>query len=99
MATPRIIREKETFKTESIVNVDGEDVRFHVKTSVNYERLTFKITPIITMIHGDGEDFEKAVRAAVRECRNEAKARLSQYREETGIGTQTDLFAPEASAA
>jgi len=88
----RIIREKETFRTETIVNLDGQDVKFYTKSSVNYERLSYKVQPIITMVHGDSQDVDNALLEAKRQCIAECKTRLAQYREETGIGTQGDLF-------
>ena len=89
----RVIKEKETFRTEQVVNIDGTDVKFYVKSTVNYERLTYKVQPISTLVHGDDEQVDQAIINSVRECRNECKNLLSQYREESGIGTQTDLFA------
>ena len=89
----RVVREKETFRTEQIVNIDGVDVKFYVKSSVNYERLSYKVQPVITMSHGDSDEVDEAMKISVRECRNQCKARLAQYREDAGIGTQTDLFA------
>lgn len=88
----RVIKEKETFRTEQIVNIEGNDVKFYVKSTVNYERLTYKVQPVITTVHGDDEQVDQAILQSVRECRNECKALLAQYREETGIGTQGDLF-------
>ena len=89
---PRMTREKETFKFEEHVNVDSSDVKCYVKCSVNYERLTYKVQPIVTLVHGWQEEvqhvFLSLVSAGVQEC----KRRLDQYREETGIGTQKDLF-------
>ena len=94
----RVIKEKETFRTEQVVNIDGNDVKFYVKSTVNYERLTYKVQPVITLVHGDDEQVDKAIIESVRECRNECKDRLAQYREETGIGTQADLFASSTPA-
>lgn len=99
MSTPRMIREKETFRTEQVVNIDGDDVRFFCKCSVNYERLTYKVQPIITLVHGDSKEFDKAILESVRECRSECKRRLDVYREEAGIGTQGDLFAGEPAGS
>lgn len=95
---PRIIREKETFRTETIVNVDGEDIKFYTKSSVNYERLTFKVQPVITLVHGSGKDMDGAILDCVKECRDECKKRLDVYREEAGIGTQGDLFTGDSPA-
>ena len=78
----RVIKEKETFRTEQIVNIDGQDVKFYVKSTVNYERLTYKVQPIITLSHGDDQAVDKAIIDSVRECRNECKSRLFQYRED-----------------
>lgn len=88
----KMTREKETFKFETFVNIDGEDVKMYAKCSVSYERLTYKIQPVITLIHGwDSEvaaEFDILVDNAVAECQE----RLAKYREESGIGTQGDLF-------
>lgn len=96
---PRIIKEKETFRTESIVNIDGTDVKFYTKSSVNYERLSYKVQPVITMVHDESEDIDKAILAAKKQCVTECKSRLSKYRDETGIGTQGDLFSKGEPAA
>ncbi len=90
---PKMTREKETFKFEGFFNNDnGEDVKCYAKCSVNYERLTYKVSPVITLSHGWGgevaDTFNELTAAAVQECKN----RLDKYREESGIGTQRDLF-------
>lgn len=94
----RMTREKETFKLESIVNIDGTDVKCYVKCSTNFERLTYKVSSIVTLVHDWSEDvrdtFDDLIHRGVEEC----KKRLSQYREESGIGTQGDLFGEPAEA-
>ncbi len=94
----KMTREKETFKFESFINVEGEDRKCYVKCNVNYERLTYKATPVITLVHDWNKDvaaeFNNLIAAAVEEC----KARLALYREEAGIGTQGDLFGEPAEA-
>lgn len=87
-----MIREKETFRLEGFTSIDGEDVKCYVKASVNYERLTYKVQPIITLIHGWGKEIAQAFTDLVQQGIEECKARLEQYREEVGIGTQGDLF-------
>ena len=94
----KMTREKETFKFEGIFNNDnGEDVKCYVKCSVNYERLTYKCQPVVSLVHGWNSDvadtFNDLISAGVDEC----KTRLAKYREEAGIGTQTDLFDGEAA--
>lgn len=88
----KMTREKETFKFEAFINVEGEDRKCYVKCSVNYERLTYKVTPVITLVHDwndeVAEEFNNLIAAGVNEC----KSRLAVYREEAGIGTQGDLF-------
>jgi hypothetical protein len=95
MTTIKMTREKETFKFEDFVNINSEDVKCYV----NYERLTFKVQPVVTLVHGWDEGvqevFSELIFAGVEEC----KARLQKYREEAGIGTQTDLFEPVALAS
>lgn len=93
----KIIREKESFRTEAIINVDGEDVKLYAKASVNYERLTYKVQPILTLIHGFGKEVQKAIIDVLRTCRDECETRLATYREEAGIGTQGDLFGEPAA--
>ena len=91
----KMTREKETFKFEDYVNVDSTDVKCYAKCSVNYERLAYKVQPIITLVHGWDSDvrdtFDNLTHAGIEEC----KARLQQYIEEAGIGTQGDLFEGE----
>lgn len=89
---PRMTREKETFKFEDHVNVESTDVKCYVKCSVNYERLTYKVQPVITLVHGWDEDVQDTFSGLVTSGVNECKRRLDQYREEAGIGTQKDLF-------
>ena len=88
----KMTREKETFKFEAFVNIEGEDRKCYAKCSVNYERLTYKVTPAITLVHDwndeVAEEFNNLIAAGVDEC----KSRLAVYREEAGIGTQGDLF-------
>lgn len=88
----KMTREKETFKFEAFVNIEGEDRKCYAKCSVNYERLTYKVTPVITLVHDwndeVAEEFNNLIAAGVDEC----KSRLAVYREEAGIGTQGDLF-------
>lgn len=95
----KLIREKETFRYEHYVDVDGEDVKVYVKASVNYERLTYKVQPVITMIHGFGEDVQQGMLDAVSAARTECENRLAKYREEAGIGHQGDLFGDSAPSA
>ena len=92
MSKATMIREKETFRTEQIINIEGEDVKFYVKSSVNYERLTYKVQPVITMIHSLGDDVNKAIISSVGQAVTECRNRLAKYREEVGIGNQGDLF-------
>lgn len=98
-ATPRVIREKETFKTEASVNIDGEEIRFFVKSSVNYERMTYKVSPIVTMVHKKSPEFEKALLNSVDTSRTECMNRLEKYREETGLGTQSEMNFGEPAGA
>lgn len=95
----RMTREKETFRMEEMVNLDGTDVKCYVKCSVNYERLIYKVQPVITLSHDWGDDvrktFSEIIAAGVAEC----KDRLAKYREETGLGTQPELFGVGEPAA
>lgn len=95
----KMTREKETFKLEAIVNLDQSDTKCYVKCSVNYERLTYKVQPIITLVHDWNEDVQDTFNELTAEGVAECKRRLSQYREEAGIGTQADLFEAEAMSA
>ena len=89
--TARIIREKETFRTEQVLNVGGEDVKMYAKASVNYERLSFKVQPILTMVHGSGKETDQAMKEVAGLARAECQTRLAQYRDEAGIGSQTEF--------
>lgn len=88
----RTIREKETFRMEGMVNLDGTDTTCYVKASVNYERMSYKVQPVVTLSHGwdnhVADTFNSLVQDAVEECTD----RLRVYREEAGIGTQVDMF-------
>lgn len=88
----KMTREKETFKLEAIVNLDSSDTKCYAKCSVNYERLTYKVQPIITLVHDWNEDVRDTFNELTAEGVAECKRRLGQYREESGIGTQADLF-------
>ena len=94
----KMTREKETFKLEAIVNIGSSDTKCYAKCSVNYEALTYKVQPIVTLVHDWNEDvrdtFNELTAKGVVECKN----RLTQYREEAGIGTQADLFEGTAAA-
>lgn len=88
----KMTREKETFKLEAIVNLDQSDTKCYAKCSVNYERLTYKVQPIITLVHDWNEDVRDTFNELTAEGVAECKRRIGQYREEAGIGTQADLF-------
>lgn len=88
----KMTREKETFKLESFVNVESTDVKCYAKCSVNYERLTYKVQPIITLVHNWDKDVRDTFNDLTAEGVSECKRRLEQHREEAGIGTQGDLF-------
>lgn len=94
----KMTREKETFKLEAIVNLDQSDTKCYAKCSVNYERLTYKVQPIITLVHDWNEDVQETFNELIAEGVTECKARLEKYREESGIGTQQDLFAGEPAS-
>lgn len=89
-----MVREKEVFRFEGMVNVDGTDVRCYVKAAVNYERLTHKVTPVITYSHGwvDNADVRDLFRELTTGAVSECVRRLEVYRGEMGIGAQGDLF-------
>lgn len=95
----KMTREKETFKLEDFTNVDGEDVKCYVKCSVNYERLTYKAQPIITLVHGWDSDVQDTFNELTHEAVAECKRRLDKYREEAGIGTQQELVFGEPASA
>ncbi len=88
----RMTREKETFKYEDYANLSGSDTKCYVKCSVNYERQTYKVQPIITLVHDWNDDVRKVFLNLIANGVAECKKRLDQYREESGIGTQKDLF-------
>ena len=86
-----LIPEKETFRTDGYVNNDQEDVKFVVKATVNFERLTYKVTPIITTSHEIDQDFTDSLADAVKQATAECQKRLAQFRNAYGIGQQTEL--------
>jgi hypothetical protein len=94
----KMTREKETFKLEAIVNLDQSDTKCYAKCSVNYERLTYKVQPIITLSHDWNDDVQETFNELTAEGVAECKVRLAKYREEAGIGTQQDLFAGESAS-
>lgn len=94
--SPTTIREKETFRTEMLV----DDVKLYVKCSVNYERLTYKVQPVLTLVHEFGPEIQEALVEACQASRDECLSRLDKYRDEAGIGRQTSLnFEDEPQAA
>jgi len=95
--TKQIIREKEAFRWEIMVNIDGHDTRVYVKATVNYETQSYKIHPVITMTHGWDEEVQEQFIAGIEDCKEECEERLSRYRGEIGSGAQGDLFAQGAS--
>lgn len=99
MSIPKeIIREKESFRWEVMLDIDGHETRVYIKGSVNYERQTFKVTPVITMVHGWDEEVQDQFLSGIEDCRTECERRLSQYRGETGAARQPELdFAGAAS--
>lgn len=99
MATMKMTREKETFKLEDFANSNGEDVKCYAKCAVNYERLTYKVQPIVTLVHDWNEDVQEVFNELTAEGVAECKRRLDKYREEAGIGTQQELFAGEPASA
>lgn len=92
-----MVREKESFRYQVIVNVDQTDTRLYVKCVVNYERLTYKIQPVITLVHkwGEEQELEDSLLNAIGECKDECESRLATYRNEVGLGNQGDMFAQE----
>jgi hypothetical protein len=92
-----MIREKETFKLQ--ITILNEEVTLYSKCSVNYERLTFKVTPILTMSHGKIEHFVDELAVLLENSRAECLLRLEKYRSENGIGLQGDLFDNEPESA
>ena len=94
-----IIREKETFRYEVMLNIDGHDTRIYVKANINFEKLTFKVTPTITLRHGWGKDVKDEFLAGIAACRERCEEMLAAYRNEYNIGDQQDLFVPGGEAA
>jgi len=91
MSNIKLVREKETFRSETLVDVDGSEVKLYVKSSVNYERLTFKVQPVLTLVHEFGEEVQEALVEACAAARAECMARLDKYRSEVGVGRQLGL--------
>lgn len=95
-----IVRLKEAFKWEKLVNLDGEDVKFYCKCSVDYRNGTFKVEPVITLIHDFDENDDQVILEAVRECRAHCNDLLENHRSAMGLGRQGNLFEePEPAEA
>lgn len=95
-----VVREKETFRWEVILDIEGHDTWVYVKASVNYERQSFKITPIITLIHGWDDDVQEQFLQGIEDCRAECERRLEAFRGEVGAGKQHTMdFGTAASAS
>lgn len=92
----KLVPEKQTFRAEVMVDVDGQDVRFYAKCTVNFERMTQKVTPIVTTIH-EGEDFKEALVEVVETCQSHCIGLLEKHRQAHGLGRQGELdFASSA---
>jgi hypothetical protein len=85
-----VILEKETFRTDGYVS-DQEDLKFIIKATVNYERLTYKVTPVMTTSHEIDDDFIDALSDGVTQATEECQKRLASHRNAHGIGQQTEL--------
>ncbi len=85
MSNIKLVREKETFRSETLVDVDGSEVKLYVKSSVNYERLTFKVQPVLTLVHDFREEVQEALVEACVAAHAECMARLDKYRSEVGV--------------
>ncbi len=87
------IKEKLPLKFRETIEADKSQVDLYVKCSVNFEKGTYKVTPVITTQHGT----ERAAFAKMQEVALQAaifcKAELDAYALETGTGVQGDLFA------
>ncbi len=90
----RQVKEKENWKTVETVQMENEQVDMFVKYAINYEKMTYKVTPIITGAHGTDEDtfliMAEAARAAAVECERLLREHLF---ETPGAAVQGDLFA------
>lgn len=90
--SPRTVPCRSTFRTETVLNIDGVDVILYVNSSVNYERLTYKVEPIITMVHGSFEHYSTALSKCLTAATENCKRLLFAHREAHGLGTQAGLF-------
>lgn len=96
---PKIIREGEKFKSEHMLNLDGKDIPLTVKCAVDYLRLRYKVSPVITLIHGWSKEVQEAVSASIAECVSTCNNMLDDYREANGLGRQGELFDGEPGEA
>lgn len=91
------VKEKLTFKLRETVEVGGENgssmqVDLYVKCSVNFEKLTYKVTPVITTQHGTDADFFKTVAKVAHSAAVECKKELDLYSASIpGGGVQGEL--------
>lgn len=91
------VKEKLTFKLRETVDVGGENgssmqVDLYVKCSVNFEKSTYKVTPVITTQHGTDAAFFKSVAAVSHAAAVECKKELDLYAASIpGGGVQGEL--------
>jgi hypothetical protein len=87
------VKEKLSFKLRETVEIDGQQMDFFTKCSVNFEKGTYKVTPVVTTQHGTDTDFFETVAAVAQSAAIECKKELDAYNQSMGIGVQGDLFA------
>lgn len=86
------IREKLSLKFRETIEVDKSQVDLYVKCSVNFEKGTYKVTPVITTQHGTDAAVFNKMRDMALSAATICKHELSEYALESGQGVQGDLF-------
>jgi len=86
------IKEKLSLKFRETIEVDKSQVDLYVKCSVNFEKGTYKVTPVITTQHGTDAAVFNKMRDMALSAANICKRELAEYALESGQGVQGDLF-------
>ncbi len=88
----RISRVQEVLFFKDVVSLDGIDTDVAVKLEVNYEKGGFKVKPVLHSKHGFTDEFKEVLEGLIQEAFAQGEKKMDAYRQENGIGKQTDLF-------
>lgn len=79
---------------EEVIITDEDDRQQTVtaKIEIRYEKLDFKIKTSFNSATALATDFKDAIAALIQRATQIGKAKLAEYQQREGIGTQGDLF-------